>query len=372
MKVTKSVRVAAALVGLLAAVVLGATGGAVRAQEVARPLLPKERFPYGSEVFTAMIDDSYRLAPDGRTLPEFYGFYRDRVRQAAERTRIPALATVSLEEYLNREGQRIAGIRSPEERLRAELELSDGVFRIVKKSITRFSLDRGFEFAGVVRTGERQCLLQSVLVAGMLQKAGLPAGVVMVWKGETGEASNLGHCVALMRHCDGTDRILDVSTHNVPDLMHRGLYLCNPQNSGYLFVEPVFDAGTRRIREYLPVKGGRTIPAHQVRPLTVSFLRSQFDFYRGERAPGRLIWKQATPEALERSAQALERAVRTCPQNPLATYYLGRVRARQGQEQAARQRFAAAFRLYEMQGWVPDSATEVYALAKLKAVAARP
>lgn len=349
---------------ILALFVLIVVTTQVHAQIIPRPLLPKERYPYGEKVFTSFIEDSYQQSAGSDKLPDFYQFYSDRVHEVAERTRIPELSSQSLDSYLKSEGHRLATIKTLPERLEAEIDLSDAVFRIVKKSITRFSLDRGFEFASVVKTGERQCLLQSVLVAGMLQKAGLPAGVVMVWRGDTGEVSNLGHCVAIMRHVDGTDRIIDVSTHNIPDLMHKGLFIGNPESTGYLFAEPVYDASTHRIREYLPIKGGKTIPARKIRPLSVAFLRSQFDFYRGERAPGKLIWKEPTSEALAKSAVYLLHSLKMCPQNPLATYYLGRVTAKMGQLATAQQYFVAAQRLYHRQGWVPDTATEVFAIER--------
>ena len=287
----------------------------------------------------------------------------DKAQQTAAKSRIPALASESIENYLIQQGDRLAQINSPVTRLRAEVGMSDNVFRILKKTITKFSLDRGFEFAYVVKTGERQCLLQSVMVAGMLQKAGLPAGVVMVWKGDAGEASNLGHCVALMRHSDGTDRIIDVSTHGRPDLPHKGLFLSDPVTRRYVFVEPVYDKTTQRIKAYKLMADGKVVPATRLRPLTAAYLRSQFDFYRGERAPGRLLWKEATPEALAKSAEALERSVKECPQNPLSTYYLGRVRARMGQQEAAQKQFVAAYKLYRGSGWVPDTAAEIHALA---------
>jgi len=205
-----------------------------------------------------------------------------------------------------------------------------------------------------------------VLVAGLCQRAGVPVGVVMVWKGDTGEVSNLGHCVALARFADGTDRIYDVSTHNRPDVPHQGLYLADGSGA-YQFVMPVFGKD-RAILTYAKV-GGKAISPTAARTLDTAFLRSQFDYYRGERAPGRLLWKEKNADSLAKAATALTRAVNECPKNPLATYMLGKVLAWQGKDAAAQQRFAEAHRLYRAAGWVPDSAEEVYALERRNGVA---
>jgi hypothetical protein len=124
----------------------------------------------------------------------------------------------------------------------------------------------------------------------------------------------------------------------------------------------------RAILTYATV-GGKAISAADARTLDTAFLRSQFDYYRGERAPGRLLWKEKNADSLAKAATALTRAVTECPKNPLATYMLGKVLAWQGKDAAAQQRFAEAHRLYRTSGWVPDSAEEVYALERHNGVA---
>ena len=267
--------------------------------------------------------------------------------------------------YLTAEKTRLAAITAPADKAAAQTELSATVFRIVKKALPAFSLDRGFEFTSAAKSNERQCLLQAVLAAGLLQKAGVPAGIAMVWKSDRGEISNLGHCVAVVRLADGNDRILDISsdrhTNFVPDLPHQGLFLADAKGDGYRFVEPQFD-DTHRITAYKMTGTGKQTPTDTIAFLDNAFVRSQFYYYRGERASGHLLWSPVEAATLPRSADALTRSIRACPQNPLAMYMLGKVLVWQGKAADAQPRFVEAHRLYRSQGRVPDSAEEVYVL----------
>ena len=353
-------------IALTAAVLLFAAPMA-HGQSQGRALTSAEQYPYGEAQFTHFVRDSYQWSVgSGDGYAEFYKSFDASARQAAAESHANGLSTQGIDGYLKSEAKRIARIASPSDRAAAQTELATTVFRIVKKAMPRFSLDRGFEFPATVRVGERQCLLQSVVAAGLLQKAGVPAGIAMVWKSERGGVSNLGHCIAIVRLADGADRTLDLSsdakTKFVPDLPHQGLFLADA--SGYRFVEPQYDS-TRRIQSYLLTGTGKTVKPSEMRLLDTAFVRSQFYYYRGERAPGHLIWNPLVPESLPRAVQALNRSIQECPQNPLSMYMLGKALAWQGKKDEATAKFVEAHRLYRSQGRVPDSAEEVYSLERV-------
>ncbi|RIH82860.1 Tetratricopeptide repeat protein [Meiothermus luteus] len=303
------------------------------------------QYPYRSIVFGRFLDDSYALAPTPGPKPfrewleaAYQARYQESLRQALAQRRARLEAT-------------------PDPRKRAALEEATAAWlhRAVKALIPRFSLERGFEFFNAVRFGERQCLLQSVLIAGLLQEAGLEAGVAMVWKNPLGQESNLGHAVALLRGSDGQDRLVDASDPT-PFMRHPGLYLWDASARDYRFVEVSFGP-EGVVRGYTRLADGRPLPLGQARPLDTAFLRSQFDYYRGERAPGGFIGP-STPAGLEASARFLERAIVRQPRNPLAVYGLGYVYRKQGRLEAARKQFQRAYRLYLAQGHVPPGPQE--------------
>ncbi len=207
-----------------------------------------------------------------------------------------------------------------------------------------------------------------MLIVGLLQAAGVDSGVAMVWINDAGHESNNGHAVAVARLADGTDLVVDASFPD-PFADQAGLVVADA-SGGYCFVRPVYSghrlyvygrrryAGSRFIRSYRSSKGTGEI---RVRMLDIPFLRSQFDYYRGERAPGGFTAKEKTPAGLAASARFLERAVRICPQNPLPVYVLGRVYARQGKLSLAKAQIVRGHALYERFGFVPRGPREAYA-----------
>ena len=96
-------------------------------------------------------------------------------------------------------------------------------FTLVKRLLPHFSLEEGYEFAYAALKGERQCLLQSVLVQGLLEQAGFRAGVYMVWRNPEGKESNLGHAVAVLR-LEGRNYLVDPSEPE-PFARHLGLFV---------------------------------------------------------------------------------------------------------------------------------------------------
>lgn len=304
----------------------------------------EERYPYGGPVFTGFIADSYQLHQGGSP----HGFYRwmDSRRIGGSGTWGDRIRTL-------REERRTAS--STKRRTEMEIAAAADFHRAVKRAIPRFSLERGFEFAFTVRYGERQCFLQSVLLAGLLQAAGIDAGVVMVYRNAQGEESNNGHAVTLVKLSDGRDAVLDASEMH-PFHAHRGLFVFEAHSNDYRFVQPVYNsAGAEGARILRYSHAGRTVTVSRVRPLPVAFLRSQFAFYRGERQPGGPLAKKPTGEGLAASERHLRAANRLCVSNPLALFWLGQVCEIRGDHEAAARARTLARRLYVRQGWVPGA-----------------
>ncbi|RYG37923.1 tetratricopeptide repeat protein [bacterium] len=273
------------------------------------------QFPYGSPAFRTFVQDSL-----GEEDPSFYRWFEESLRQKGYGS-VDKLMSYS---------------KDPK-------AMSAKLHEAIKKAIPKFSLERGFEFRQTVSRGERQCFLQSVLLAGLMQRSGFDAGVAMVWKNDKGSTSNNGHAVPIVRTKEG-DLIVDCSDPT-PFMKHQGLYVVD-RTGNYRFVRPHYKGDA--INAYL---GDGPVGAHG---LGLDFLRSQFDFYRGERAPGGFMAAPKTASGLAASARYLERAQKECPENALAVYVLGRVYARQGKAALARKQYERAGKLYQAAGWMPQ------------------
>jgi hypothetical protein len=276
------------------------------------------------------------------------------------KVRLPGDVRLSLEDAIEENGRSIGRVQSTGKRTQLEVALSARLHRLVKSAIPRFSLDRGFEFSNTVAFGERQCFLQSVIIAGFLQKAGVHAGVVMVYRNIRGEESNNGHAVTLVKLSNGHDLIVDASDP-VPFVEQQGLFI---RDRGYIYVKPVYEKRGHTILYYIAAANGRKIASSRADTLDYDFIRSQFYYYRGERAPGGVFAQKKTKAGLLASARALQRSVRLSPGNPLAVYMLGRAMNSLGDAGRADMLFVKAYRLYSGYGWVPAGAKETYALAR--------
>jgi len=289
-------------------------------------------FPYGSPTFNRFIADS--RARFGSPSPrEFYAW-------------MDANAHQSIGKWADNQHRQLSRL-SAKAKAEAILKAGADLHALVKKTIPKFSLERGYEFYYTVTKGERQCFLQSVLISGILQRAGVDAGVVMVWKNEKGSESNLGHAVVLARNVDGTYFLVDASDPH-PFMTHQGLF--GTVGNGYQFVGPSYQGTT--ITGFGNYRGDRD-KSFAVRGLDANFLQSHFDFYRGERAEGGFMGSPRTPAGLAESAKYLERAVKECPQNPLAVYVLGHVYRYMGRTADAKRQYQAGFALYQKAGYVP-------------------
>jgi hypothetical protein len=323
-------------------------------------------FQFGSAAFGEVAQTSYREV--GLT-----GSFEDWLRSAYQKGGV----TLGDGQAENGKAQsldaaldsRAAAIRAASGDARAQLERDTAAWahRFIKKVIPKFSLERGFELANVVRTGERQCLAQSFIVSGLLQRAGLQAGAVMVWSNPKGQQSNLGHVVSIVRLSSGsggagggTDLLVDASDPT-PFMRHQGLLLKTGER--YSFVVPTYSVGDS-ISGYTVAGGGGRLAVSATAPLTLSYLHSQFDYYRGERATGGILGTgthKATPAGLKLSALYFGRALQDDPQNALASFMLGRVLQRQGQLALARAQYLKANALYLAQGHMPKGVPEAIA-----------
>ena len=299
-----------------------------------------DRYPYGAAAFTRLVADSDRVAGTG-TPQDFYRW----MDQAPLARKSHGLLALTAAEKL-----KIRRLPTPARRAAEERAFSARLHRMVKTVMPNFSLDEGFEFTNAVQKGERQCLLQSVLLAGLLQRAGVDAGIVMVWRNLHGQATNNSHCVTLMHLADGQDVELDASDP-IPFVRHQGLL---GEQNGLRDIEPVFAGEPPNIVAYKSTGDGRRLSTRQVRPLDYAFVQSQFDYYRGERAPGGLLADQITPAGLRTEANYLHAAIQRDPRNALAVYMLGRVSLKQGKQASARRELSQSLRLYADAGWTPD------------------
>jgi hypothetical protein len=314
-------------------------------------------FPYGSATFTRFVADSFANVGGGQA----GDFARWMDAALARHGGIGPGRRRTWREALAAERRFLTGQRG-QARVGAERAWVATLHKTVKRTIPRFDLQRGYEFAYTVRRGERQCFLQSVLIAALLQETGIPAGVAMVARNTRGEWINLRHAVAVAKLSDGRHVIVDASEPH-PFARQQGLFM-PVEGRGYQFLTTALDqAGT--VCGYRHVGAASApVPIARVQTLDILFLRSQFDYYRGEQVPTGVFGKSPTPAGLAKSARYLVRSHRACPRNPLAAYVLGRAYAAQRKPTQAARQYAAAHALYVRAGWVPPGPAEAYARSR--------
>ena len=316
-----------------------------------------EAYPYHSARFTEFVNDSFRNGSGGDA-KDFYRWMEKSYKEFC--TKHSCRPTLSLTQLLRVKRTELAGIRDVHKKTLAEIDFATWLHKLVRITIPKFSLDRGFEFRNVVMYGERQCFLQSVLISGMLQEAGVRSGVEMVYMSISGEVSNNGHAITLVKLPNGSDIIVDASDPE-PFARHQGLFV---KMSDYRYVNPEYDGKTAYILSYKGASNGRRFSTASVKTLGIDFLRSQFYYYSGERVPGALLSAKPTQSGLSAAQKYFEASVRACPQNPLSVYMLGRVYLAQGQRAKALRTLLRANKLYANARWVPPGANEYLELAK--------
>ena len=339
----------AVTLGLLLAVCIRAAGS----KPLGRQGPAIDQFPYHSARFTHFLRESDLYCKPSE--PRDFYVWMDQAYANCNH-RFPGKEQMSLEELLKTKREQFGRISNPFVKAENEIAFSAWVHRMVKTVIPRFSIGRGFEYCNVIRYGERQCFLQSTLVTGLLQSVGFRAGVVMVYKNRSGQESNNGHAVVLLKLADGRDIIVDASDPE-PFFRPQGIFVKNPE---YRYVSPVYAPNSSRIRYYMTTSGLRALATTEVGPLDYGFVRSQFWYYRGEQAKGALLSSRPTSEGLAEARKALEQSVKYCGKNPLAVYMLGRVYYAQGKTEQARQAFENAYDLYLRFGWIPSEPKRYY------------
>jgi len=312
-------------------------------------------YPYGSSAFDQLIGDSSAAvrATGVQSFPEWFAAAFQKTPAAA----LPGHAGLSLEAALKLRAGELKAETNTAKRALLERDTAAWLHKAIKASIPKFSLERGYEFVYTVKNGERQCLLQSVLIAGLMQKMNLNAGVAMVWKNEKGAATNLSHVVTVLNLSDGHQVQVDASDPT-PFAGHQGLFLWDAPAKGYRFLETVF--GPQHTLTAYKEMNGKTVDLELVNLLPYNYVRSQFYYYRGERTPGGFADTHKTDVGQQNSIRFLEQAIEYAPENPLAQYVLGRVYARQGRAEVAKNQFEQGYKLYLNSGFVPQGPLEAY------------
>ena len=320
------------------------SAGQIYGQPSAAPIGPHDEFAYGSPMFSAFVNDSFR-SPQGAA--KFYNWmanaYRTKANHFSDKPHL------TLAKYLAYKRQDLAATTDPAQRVAKERAFAAGLHRTVKSVLPKFSLDQGFEFRNAVLKGDRQCFLQSVLIAGLLQEGGVPAGVAMVNRNIQGQETNNKHAICIARLSNGRDLIVDASDPT-PFVKQQGLFLAT--NRGYRFLRPIYETDSS-ILAYRSYETPTTFAVREVLPLDTNFIRSQFEYYRGERTKGGVMASIKTEGGIASAEYHLAKSVALCPENPLAQYMLGKVEMWQRETEKSHQTLEEAMRLYAQDGWIP-------------------
>ena len=308
---------------------------------------------YGGANFRALASDSYQLAG----LPgDFTSWLTDAYASAG----VPLAGGKTLDAALQARRAELGTAKTLADKDRLARDTAAWAHKFIKKAVPKFSLERGFEFASIVKTGERQCLLQSTIIAGLLQAAGLDSGLVMVWKNMSGQESNLGHVTSVLRLPSGAGDVQVDASEPEPFATHQGLLAW--ADGGYRFLTPTFvptpSGPANLMTGYARADGKGTVKPAALTFLSLPYLRSQYDYYRAERAPGGVLGTgggKATPAGLKTSESYLRKALSEEPNNALAMGVLGTVLRKEGRDAEARAQYRKAGTLYTAQGHTPAS-----------------
>ncbi|THF85732.1 hypothetical protein E7T09_14415 [Deinococcus sp. KSM4-11] len=296
----------------------------------------------GGAAFAGLAADSYRRA-------NLDGTFTTWLNEAYTRTGKPLGDGKTLTAALEARRAELHAA-SGAQRDKLALETATWAHAFVKASIPRFSLERGYEFASIPKYGERQCLLQSTIIAALLQRAGLDAGLVMVWKSLSGQESNLGHVTSVLRLSTG-DVQIDAS-EPTPTATHQGLLAW--VDGGWRFVTPTFDGDV--MTAYVRTDGKGSVPAAKLGFLSLAYVKSQYDYYRAERTVGGVLGTgsgHSSPDGLKTSEALLRLSLKEEPGNPLAASVLGTVLRKEGRDDEARTQYRSAAALYSAAGHMP-------------------
>ena len=200
----------------------------------------------------------------------------------------------------------LARISDPQAKAAKEMEIGAWTHKLIKKSIPKFSLDRGYDFTNTVAHGERQCFLQSVLISSLLQSMGMDSGVVMVARNMAGATTNNGHASAILRLSNGKDILVDASEPE-PFARHQGLFAYNTAKASSQYINPIFEGDSGVILAYQGQPSNAKVATAQIRTLSIPFLRSQFEYYRGEAHDRRPDPDTADPDGIATEEARLQK-----------------------------------------------------------------
>lgn len=303
---------------------------------------------YGGPNFQALADESYKIVG-------LDGNFTQWLADAYLKGGVTLADGKTLDEALQTRKAQLAAAKTPQERDALARETAFWAHKFIKKVVPKFSFERGFEFANIVKTGERQCLLQSTIIAGLLQKAGFNAGLVMVWKSLSGQESNLGHVTSVLRLPSGAGDLQIDASEPTPVAQHQGILAWT--GGDYRFLAPQFTADGL-ITGYARMDNQGTLKPSELAFLSYRYVHSQYFYYRAERAIGGILGtgtNKATPEGLKVSEANLRRALELEPRNALAQSVLGSVLRRMGRNFEAQQQFRKAAAMYATEGHTPPS-----------------
>ncbi len=349
-----SVGVAAALCVAASLGLAGCRPGSAHATVLQPTSTSIAQFPYRGKTFESFVSESYTYCKAQNA--ESFKDWMKRA-YAAYRAQVVPTAPETLDAFLDAKRKEIGSIVDPKERAKAEQALGESLWKFVKVNVRTFSLVRGFEYAYTVQYNERQCYSQSVLICSLLQDAGVRSGVMMIGRNSKGQETNLGHAVALLKLSDGTDVVIDAS-ETEPVWNHKGVFA---RVDADRFMEPKYDPTTMRISAYRLLSTGRTVSPSEVSPLSLDYVKSQFWYYRGERAPFALQSKRPRLKGLQTAESALRQSVSLYGRNPLAVYMLAKTELMLGNENEARNQIGQAMNLYRDAGWTPNEVRQLAA-----------
>ncbi|MFC3832895.1 MULTISPECIES: hypothetical protein [Deinococcus] len=313
---------------------------------LAAPAFQSADLSPGGAALNALAAESYRRTG----VPGDLATWLDVAYLRAHR---PLAGGATLDQALSRRRAQLLAAPTPAQKDRLARETAAWAHALIKRAVPKFSLERGFELANFAASGERQCLSQSTVIAGLLQRAGLDAGLAMVWTSMAGQVSNLGHVTSVLRLPSGAGDLEVDASEPGPIATHPGVLAWT--GSGYRFLKATFGPGGL-ITAYTPV--GQTGPLRpaQTHFLSLAYIRSQYSYYRAERAPGGVLGTgtgRATTSGLQTSVRLLQEALALEPHNALAASVLGTVWRKQGHLAQAREQYLRAAALYAAQGYTP-------------------
>lgn len=239
---------------------------------------------------------------------------------------------------------------NPEQKTNLQIAFAKELYNWIKKTLPRYSLDKGFELTNAALHSQRQCFLQAIILTSILHKNNIDAAIAMVNLNDNGSETNNGHAIVILKLPNGNDIILDGSAVT-PFMNHLGIFVNTPD--GYLYVKPVYMMGSNQISYYSSTADSQIIPTSSIIIFDLNFLRSQIYYYRGEQAKNGSISEKPNKKGLSNSLIYLKIAYQYCPNNPLVLYILSKTYDLLDDNENASAWKTKAKNKYSSYGWVP-------------------